>query len=70
MQFFLTILQTHGDIGGPLGSPKKIEVIPEPLTLIEASDRAEHPVLAFKGDRRVLKRRSLLIRGIARRLLV
>src|SRR4029077_2427457 len=38
------------------------------LVLIEPRDSAEHPVLALKGNRGVLKRRSLLARRIARLL--
>jgi hypothetical protein len=68
VQFFLTILEAHCDIGGSFGPPKKIEVITEPLALIETGHSAEHPVLALKGNRSVLEGRSLLARRVARLL--
>jgi hypothetical protein len=64
VQFFLAIFQTHRDIRGAFGPPKKIEVITEALPLIEPGDCAEKTVLPLKNDRRILKRSSFLVRRI------
>jgi hypothetical protein len=47
---FLPILETHGDVRGPLRAPEKVEVITDSLLLIELSNCTKHPVGAFKSD--------------------
>src|SRR5215831_16489541 len=64
VQFRLAILQTHCDIGGALGPPKKIEVIAKTLAPIQRRHGAVESVLPLKSDRRVLKRSSFLVRRI------
>jgi len=51
VQFFLPILEAHREIGRSARFPEEIEVIPEPLALIEFRDRAKKPVLPFESER-------------------
>src|SRR4051812_223503 len=56
MKFFLLVFQAHGHRGGALYAPEKIEVIAEPLTLIEPGHGTVKAVLPFKSNRSVLHR--------------
>ncbi len=47
MQFVLPVLETDCEISWPLGPPKKIEVISEPLMLIESGHRTKEAILVF-----------------------
>ena len=51
MQLLLSVLETNAQISGPLGPPKKIEVIAEPLMLIEPGHGAKQAILALENDR-------------------
>src|SRR4030095_1276585 len=62
VQFFLAILQTHGDIRGAFDPPQEIEVIAETLAPIQSSHGAVESVLPFKSDGSVLKRGVFLAR--------
>ena|SRR5947209_4714137 len=54
VQLFLFIFQSDRQIGGPPRAPEEIEIIPDPLTLVEFGHRAEQSILSLEPDRRVL----------------
>ena len=54
VQFLLLVFQSHRQVGDAPRFPKEIEVISDPLALIQFSDGAKEPVLPFESDRSVL----------------
>ena len=64
VQFFLPILEAHAHVGVAPGPPEEVEIVAEPLALIERGDRPKHPVTAFKSDGGVDLRCDRFGRGI------
>lgn len=50
VQLLLAIFKPGGQVGGPLRAPEEVEIIPEPLVLVQFRDRSKESVIAFKSN--------------------